>query len=100
MATLLIQEYARLAPDVNSHRIQAGEEPAETSQSVTYTTSTQSAAFGASTKLIRVIADADVHLAFGTSPTATAASMRVTADTAEYFGVVPGHKVAAYDGTS
>lgn len=100
MATLQIQEYSRLAKDSNGHRIQAGVEPAQASQSVTYTTTAASAAFGEQTKLIRVIADADAHLSFGAAPTATVANMRITADTSEYFGVKPGQKVAAYDGTS
>lgn len=70
------------------------------SQSVTYTSSTQSAAFAATTSLIRVIADADVYLAFGENPTATAVGVRVPADTVEYFSVQAGHKVACYDGTT
>jgi hypothetical protein len=72
----------------------------DTTQAVTYTTSTQSAAFGASTNLIRVIANADVYLAFGANPTADADDIRVPADTVEYFGVYAGQKVACYDGVS
>jgi hypothetical protein len=72
----------------------------DSTQSVTYTTTTQSTAFSTSTNLIRVIADADVYLAFGDNPTATASDIRVPANTAEYFGVNPGDKVACYDGTS
>ena len=69
-------------------------------QAVTYTSSVASAAFNEATRLIRVIADADVYLAFGTAPTATANSIRVTADTVEYFEVNAGDKVACYDGTT
>ena len=69
-------------------------------QAVTYTTSTQSAAFGSSTRMIRVIADTDVYLAFGANPTATANDIRVPANQVEYFGVNPGEKVACYDGSS
>ena len=69
-------------------------------QAVTYTSSTASAAFNEATRLIRVIADADVYLAFGAAPVATANSIRVTADTVEYFEVNAGDKVACYDGSS
>lgn len=72
----------------------------DTTQAVTYTTSTQSTAFGTATNLIRVIADADVYLAFGASPTATATAIRLPANAVEYFAVHPGQKVACYDGTS
>ena len=70
----------------------------DSDQAVTFTTSTTSAAFGAKTNLIRVIADADVYLAFGAAPTATANSLRVPANSAEYFAVRPTEKVACYDG--
>ena len=73
--------------------------PAAT-QAVTFTTSTASAAFNEATRLIRVIADADVFLAFGLAPTATATAIKVPANTVEYFEVDPGHKVACYDGSS
>lgn len=69
-------------------------------QSVTYTASTQSVALGDNTSLIRVIADADVFLAFGANPTATAVAVRVPANTVEYFAVQPGIEVACYDGTT
>jgi hypothetical protein len=72
----------------------------DSTQAVTYTTSTASAAFASSTNLIRVIADADVYLAFGAAPTATATAIRVPANTVEYFGVHAGQKVACYDGSS
>lgn len=72
----------------------------DSTQAVTYTTSTQSAAFGSSTNLIRVIADADVYLEFGANPTATAVSIRVPANSVEYFSVEPGQRVACYDGSS
>ena len=73
--------------------------PAAT-QAITYTSSTASAAFNAATRLIRVIADADVYLAFGAAPTATANDIRVPADTVEYFEVDAGAKFACYDGTT
>ena len=73
--------------------------PAAT-QAVTFAASVASAAFNDATRLIRVIADADVFLAFGAAPTATATAIRVPANTVEYFEVNPGDKVACYDGSS
>ena len=63
-------------------------------QVVTFTTSTQSAALAAGTQFVRVIADADCHIAAGTNPTAAPADMKLIAGQAEYFGVTPGHKIA------
>jgi hypothetical protein len=100
MATIHITEFIALGRDARGNELQVGKMPEHTTQVVTYTTSTQSAAFGAETKFIRVIADAAAHLAFGSNPTATANSLWVPADTSEYFSVVPGQKVAAYDGSS
>ncbi|MCP4328412.1 MAG: hypothetical protein GY791_08250 [Alphaproteobacteria bacterium] len=101
MANLYIREYAYLARDENGGLAQIGSEPAQAGQSVSFTTSSQSAAFQADTRFIRIIADADAYLDFGASPTAAVADgLLVKANEAEYFGVVPGHKVAAYDGTS
>lgn len=71
-----------------------------TTQAVTYSTSTQSLAFGLNTNLVRIVSDADVYLTFGLSPTATATAIKLAANTVEYFEVVPGDKVACYDGSS
>jgi len=69
-------------------------------QAVTFTTSTQSSAFAGTTNLVRIIADADVFLAFGANPTATATAVKMAANTVEYFEVAPGEKIACYDGAS
>ncbi len=71
-----------------------------TTQAVTYTSSTQSAAFNGATRMVRIIADAAVFLVFGANPTATATAIKVPANTVEYFSVTPGEKVACYDGTT
>jgi len=73
--------------------------PAAT-QSVTYTSSTQSTAFDEATRLVRIVADAAVYLAFGANPTADATGIKLAADSPEYFEVNPGDKVACYDGTT
>lgn len=66
-----------------------------TTQVVTFTTTTQSTAFAYNTRFVRVTADADCHIAYGSNPTATTSSLRMAAETVEYFGVNPGDKIAA-----
>lgn len=104
MTTLHIREYHELARDVSGYKMPVGKEPALASQTVTYTTtSTQSTAFqssttiSANTHLIRVVATGDTLIEFGENPTAVATSILIKAGAAEYFGVTPGHKVAAKD---
>jgi hypothetical protein len=99
MATLHITEFSTLPRDANGNVLQIGLMPNAT-QVVTYTTSTQSVAFAASTRYIRVISSAAAHLAFGTNPTATALDPWVPGSTAEFFAVTPSHELAAYDGSS
>ena len=95
MAKIWITEYTELPTDANRAAPQIAATPSITTQVVTFTTSTQSAAFNANTKFVRVIADANCHVLFGANPTATTNSMRMVADAAEYFGVVAGQKLAA-----
>jgi hypothetical protein len=63
-------------------------------QTVTFTTTTQSSAFGATTSLVRIHADAVCSIAFGKNPTATTSHMRLAAGQTEYFAVSAGDKVA------
>lgn len=98
MATLWISEYARPAPFGGD--APACQEPAEMDQVVTFAASTASAAFGPNTHIVRLIADADCHLSFGSNPAATAENKLMKEGVAEFFGVAPGMKVAAYDGSS
>ena len=100
MATLFITEYEDLAHAGLDARAQAGLENGTTRQTVTFTTSTASAAFGTYTKFIRVMADAYACLEFGSAPTATATDHPIQANVEYWFGVVGGQKVAAYDGSS
>ena len=106
MATLYIREYAKLAKDADGNTIEAGEEPAIADQTVTFTTSAQSAAFNRSTRFVLLKADADAHILFGANPTATTSQFRLEADVAMFFGLnadlvaLGTLEVAAYDGTS
>lgn len=60
-----------------------------------------SAAFAASTVVVRIETDAICSIAFGASPTATVNTMRMAADNVEYFAVPPGlaYKVAVIANT-
>jgi len=52
-------------------------------------------AFGTQTEYVRVATDADVHIVFAGSPTATANDIFLPADQPEIFKVSPGEKMAA-----
>lgn len=100
MATLHVRAYDKVAA-VPGQKLPVTQEPGTAMTPVTFTTSAQSAAFGANTKLVRVIASANCYLEFGVNPVATAATgLFIPANTSHLFGVYPGHKVAAYDGSS
>ena len=101
-ATCKISEYRRMPQDDDGRVLPVAQEPAVTDQTVTYTSSTQSAAFNNSTHFVRIVCDAKAHFQFGTDPTATANDPYLPADAPEYFGVTPGEaiEVAFYDGAS
>lgn len=94
MSNLNVTEYAEIAKNSLSAPIAAAKEPSITVQNVTFTTATPSSAFNADTRFVRVISDADCHVAFGSDPTATTSSTKLKADIEYYFGVTAGHKVS------
>lgn len=95
MATLYVTEYAALGADIGGSRAPVAVEPAVTTQTVSFTTTTQSNAFNSSTRFVRLISTADCHLLFGSDPTATTSHQKVAANAVEWRAVHPGHKVAA-----
>lgn len=98
-ANCYIAEFGVTAQDANGNKMPlAG--PMLTSQVVAYTTSTQSTAFSANTRYIRVVCDAKAHFTFGTNPTADANDPYFVADVPEYVGVNATWEIAFYDGTS
>ena len=101
-ATCKISEYENLIVDNSGRWVPVAQEPAIAVQEVTYTTSTQSAAFNDRTRFVRIVCDAKAHFEFGASPTAAATDPYLSSDTPEYFGVTRGSslEVAFYDGTS
>lgn len=95
MAFAYIKEYLRQPKDGVSGILPAGMEPALATQKVAIGAgSIQSAAFNARTTFVCINVDAPCSYLFGANPTATANEMRMPADGTQYFGVVPGDKVA------
>lgn len=100
MAKLYVTEYANMGETLRGAPPIALE-PELAEQVVTFTTTTQSSAFNASTRFVRIHTDSICHIAFGASPTATTSKRRLAIDQTEYFAVPPGasYKVAAVTGT-
>ena len=98
MSKLYITEYEHL-PLTTDGRMSAGQEPALATQTVTFTTATQSAAFNARTTFVRVHAPTICSILFGSNPTADVNSPRLAANQTEYFGVRGGDKLSAIDNT-
>lgn len=95
MALLDITEYSRLAQDHNGSRLAAGVEPSSgNSQIPISAVSAKSAAMKEGTRFIRVHTDVNCRIAFGSDPAASGASQRMVGGQTEYFGVIPGIKVA------
>ena len=104
MATAYIEEYSGAGgtTGILGQDGMTARQPASANTNVTYTTATQSTAFQATTRLIRLQASKTtvLHFAIGANPTATANSPYIPAGDHEYFGVEGGHKVSCYDGSS
>lgn len=105
MATLDITEYDRLARDALGNVILVGQEPCQTNQQLTIGAgSVASSAFGNNTKFVRLHTDATCRISFstanpGTNPVAATTTQRMAANSTEYFGVLPGWKVAVITST-
>ena len=101
MATVIVSEYTRIGGDEDGHLVQVTHEPPLAEQSVAYTTAASPASnFNTDTKIVCIIADAKAHLEFGASPTATATSKWIPADTTRCYAVIGGQTVSIYDGTT
>ena len=97
MANVSITEFSNVEQQTSGSLL-CPSTPFVTSQAFTATASTQSAAFSAATRFVRIISDANIKVAFGANPTATASSMPIRADMPEYFAVTAGSKIAAIEG--
>jgi len=97
MATLYVEELATMGL---YGAAQIAARPGVAAQTVAIGgSSTQSSAFNAQTKFIRVHTDAICSIAIGSNPTATTSNCRLAADQTEYFGVQPGDKIAVISNT-
>lgn len=95
MANGYIKEFAEAG--LGSHgNVQLGEEPAITSQTVTFTTSTQSATLNAGTTIVMVRTDTAGYIQFGTNPTASSSTEPIGANETVWRSVAPnsGLKIA------
>lgn len=102
MAVLYITEFATIKVIPAGLHVQVADQPALAEQTVAIGgSSTQSSAFNATTRLVRIHTDAICSIEFGTNPTATATTARMAANTTEYFGVLGGgtYKVAVITNT-
>ena len=89
MAVVYITEFAGTG-SASQELVPAAKLPALASQTVAIGgSSAVSAAFQTGTTLVRVNADAPCSIAFGATPIATAASMRMSGGSTEYFVVDP-----------
>lgn len=65
------------------------------SQDVTFDSATQSTAFPAGTRLVRLVATQTCRVAFATNPTAGAADMLIPANVVCFFKATDGQKLSA-----
>lgn len=101
MATCYITEYSGIG-SVNvagQNTVMQAPGGFQATNNVTITTATQSAAFGARTRLIEVSPDAICSVLVGDNPTATTANMRIAADQVRYYVVSPGQKISVITNT-
>ncbi len=100
MATLYVAEFSGINV-VDGKLVDIVTQPPVAEQTVSYTTTTQSSAFNAATRVVRIHTDSICSIAFGSNPTATTAKMRMVAGQTEYFGVPTNvsWKVAAVTNT-
>ena len=94
MAKLYITEFSGMPIDLNLASVQLAKLPGLADQVVTYSGSTQSTAFAAGTRFIRVHTDSDCHIQVGSDPVASVGNAKLIAGQTEYFGVNPGDKLA------
>jgi hypothetical protein len=99
MATLFIAEFRYIGATVGGN-IQVAQGVPVAEQTVAIGgTSTQSSAFNAQTRFIRVHTDVICSIKIGTDPTASTTTARMAADQTEYFAVQPGDKIAVRTNT-
>ena len=97
-SNLYIREYRSIAI-VNSSQVQVAPEPGTDQSVVSFAAGTaNSAAFASTTRIVRLICDAQCSVLFGPSgsTTATNANSFLAAGVPEYFAVQPGQIVSVH----
>jgi len=90
-----IHEYDRARVEHPSYGFTRPGAPTVSQTPITATsTSAQSSAFVATTRIVTVDSDEDVHVVTGATPTATTSHPKVKAGVAVDLWVEPGHKLA------
>jgi len=100
MGILYVTEFSGMY-QVDGKAPQVVTQPPVAEQTVSYGATTQSSAFNAATRIVRIHTDSICSIAFGSSPTATTSKMRMAAGQTEYFAVPTNvsWKVAAITNT-
>lgn len=102
MATLYITEFSKPAFTGQSIIPAGALQNVVAEQAISISgSSSASAAFNSATKFVRIHTDAICSIEYADSgtPVATTSTMRLPADTVEYFGVNPGGKIAVITNT-
>lgn len=100
-ASLYISEFPTPVSQVGTATGQVYPQPSITDQIVSISgSSTQSAAFSATTHAVQVECDTDCSVSFGANPTATTTNYLMGDGTPYQFTVIPGQKVAVIANTS
>ena len=101
MGILYVTEFQELPTITLGHSGAMAMQPPMAEQTVSYTTTTQSAAFNANTRYVRLHTDSICSIEFGTNPSATTSTARMVAGQTEYYAVPKGasYKVAAVSNT-
>jgi len=95
MATLYIEEYQEMGQDHKGNAIPGGKVLITNQKFSVSGTSAQSAALNASTRFVRLVADATIQWKEGENPTADSNSRYLPSGVVEYFCVTGGNKIAA-----
>ena len=88
--TVYVTEYEHMGVDALGRIVPLGQEPATTTQKIT--AGSASSAFAATTNMVRLLSDADVHLVFAAeSPSADTNDALYKANIEYWVSVQPGH---------
>lgn len=98
MATFYVTEFSRSAHDGVGVAIPAGLEPSHRTQTITIAGTSAQAAEMITRRFVRVHAEAACHYKVSTDPTATTSDTKMAAGQTEFFGIVPGMKIAVIAG--